>query len=48
MKVLLIHLGYATYEQMPSGAVGNCGYIKFEADGTDFFVKETDNIRVVR
>lgn len=48
MKVLLIHLGYATYEAMPSGSVGNCGFIKLEADGSEFQVKEIDNIKVVR
>lgn len=47
MKVLLIHLGYVTYEQVPPGSVGNCGYIKLEADGSDFFVQETDNIRIL-
>lgn len=48
MKVLLVHLGFATYEAMPSGSVGNCGYIKLEADGSEFRIKEIDNIKVAR
>lgn len=48
MKALLVHLGYVTYKQVPGGAVGNCGHIKLESDGTDFFVKGTQNVTILR
>ena len=38
MKVLLIHLGYATYGNVV--LVKNNGYIKLTSDGVDFFIKE--------
>lgn len=44
MKHFLIHIGYATYDQLPEGAIENCSYIKMESDGIDFFVKETKRI----
>lgn len=48
MKALLLHLGYADPDSMPPGAVQNCGFIKLESDGTDFFVKETQRIILSR
>lgn len=44
MRALLIHLGFATYSNLPPGAIENCSYIKLDSDGTDFFIKETKNI----
>ncbi len=44
MRVFLIHVGFATYEQLPHGAIDNTAYIKLESDGVDFFVRETVGI----
>lgn len=41
MRSLLIHLGWATFEELPSRSVENTGYIVVDSDGVDFFVKET-------
>lgn len=46
MRVVLVHLGYATYEQLPPGrpTIDNLAVIKLESDGVDFFVKETEGV----
>ncbi|MFZ6034599.1 MAG: histidine phosphatase family protein [Patescibacteria group bacterium] len=44
MRALLIHLGFGTYETLPSGSIGNLGYFKLKSDGVDFFVEETYQI----
>jgi alpha-ribazole phosphatase len=46
IRVLLIHLGWATYEEIPdgSGAVSNTGYVKILCDGTDFKIEEVKGI----
>ena len=44
MRTLLVHLGFASSEQMPRGAIENTGYIKLRSDGTDFFIDETVGI----
>ena len=44
MRYLLIHLGFGTYTNLPTGSIGNTAYIKLETDGVDFFVKETKGI----
>jgi len=41
MRILLIHLGYGTPQELSAGVVKNTGYIKLISDGIDFFVKET-------
>lgn len=48
MRVFLMHLGWATPQELVSGAVGNTAYIKLESDGTDFFVKQTHGINKVK
>lgn len=40
MRSLLTHLGFATFDQLPSGSIDNTGYFILESDGVDFFVKE--------
>lgn len=47
MRILLIHLGWAEYEELPSGAIGNTGYIILESDGTDFYVKTVVGIEKI-
>lgn len=44
MRYLLIHLGFATHATLPTGAIGNLGFVKLKSDGVDFFVKETKGI----
>lgn len=41
MRILLIHTGFAKYDDLPAGSIDNTGYIKLVTDGVDFFVKET-------
>lgn len=41
MRSLLVHLGWATYDELPHSTIKNTGYILLESDGVDFFVKET-------
>lgn len=45
LRTLLIHLGYFTYKNIPSGAVENAGYIKLKSDGVDFFVEEVSGVK---
>jgi broad specificity phosphatase PhoE len=44
MRSLLVHLGYAVFKNLQSGAIENTGYIKLESDGIDFFIKETAGV----
>lgn len=44
MKVLLVHLGFAKYDQLPSGCIENTGYFILKSDGTEFFIEETEGI----
>lgn len=41
MRSLLIHLGFAEYDELPAFSIDNLGYCVLESDGVDFFVKET-------
>ena len=47
IRTFLIHLGFAEYEQLPSGSIKNTGYAVIESDGVDFFVKETSGINII-
>jgi 2,3-bisphosphoglycerate-dependent phosphoglycerate mutase len=40
MRVLLVALGFATFEQLPQGAIVNTGYIKFIFNGEQFTIAE--------
>jgi broad specificity phosphatase PhoE len=44
MRALLMHLGYATFDELRGRSVENTAYIKLDSDGIDFFVKETKGI----
>ncbi len=44
LKSLLIHLGYATYQELKHGSIPNASYIVIESDGVDFFIQETVGI----
>jgi broad specificity phosphatase PhoE len=45
MRNLLTHLGYAKFDELAAGVIENTGYVILEADGTDFFIKETHGIQ---
>lgn len=45
IRTLLIHLGYAPREKIPSGSFGNCGYITLQCDGVDFFIKDVVGLK---
>ncbi|MBI4098153.1 MAG: histidine phosphatase family protein [Candidatus Levybacteria bacterium] len=44
MRCLLKFLGWAEFDEIPSGSIANLGYFVLESDGTEFFVKETHGI----
>lgn len=44
LRALLIHLGFATDDQLPPGSVSNTAYIKLKSDGIDFFIEETKGV----
>ncbi|MBI2644913.1 histidine phosphatase family protein [Candidatus Uhrbacteria bacterium] len=44
MRAFLIHLGWGTFENLPSGSVKNASYFVLNCDGVDFFVKEVHRI----
>ena len=46
MKALLIHLGYAGYDELPPGSIENAGYIILECDGVDFFIKDVKGVNM--
>lgn len=46
IKHFLVHLGFAKREELPVGAIANTAYIKLRTDGVEFFVKETEGIKL--
>lgn len=48
MRAFLIHLGFGTYDEIPADAVSNCGYMKIESDGNEFFLKEVKGIKKIK
>ncbi len=44
MRSFLTHIGWAKYDELPTGTIENTGYAVLESDGVDFFVKETHGI----
>lgn len=47
IRAFLIHLGFATYRELPPYSMDNTAYIKLDSDGVDFFIKETFGIHKV-
>lgn len=45
MRVLLVYLGFASYNELPPFAIENTGYVHVVSDGTSFFVKEVSGVR---
>lgn len=44
MRTILVHLGFAVRRELPRGAIQNTGYFVLDADGVDFFIRETHGI----
>lgn len=44
MRAFLVHLGFATYDQLPVNSITNTGYAILRCDGVDFFVDHTVGI----
>ncbi|MDQ5981548.1 MAG: 2,3-bisphosphoglycerate-dependent phosphoglycerate mutase [Patescibacteria group bacterium] len=44
MRTFLMHIGYATYTELPEGSIQNSGYIKLLSDGIEFEVVETKGV----
>lgn len=44
MRALLVHLGFATFQELPSESIKNTGYVVLRCDGTDFFIDKTSGI----
>lgn len=40
LRTFLIHLGFASRNELPYGALSNSGYIKLRSDGVDFIIDE--------
>jgi len=47
MRVLLIHLGFATNKTLPPGTIDNTAYFTLLSDGVDFYIEETKGIHPV-
>ncbi len=46
LRILLIHLGLATYQTLPLKSISNASYIKLKSDGVDFYVDEMKGIKI--
>lgn len=44
MRSFLVHLGYATFKELPAHSLENTGYFILESDGVDFFLREVHGI----
>lgn len=44
IRCTLTKLGWASFDELPDGAVDNTGYVLLESDGVDFSIKETYGI----
>jgi broad specificity phosphatase PhoE len=44
MRALLIHLGYFSYQELPTESISNSGYVVLRSDGTEFFIDKTVGI----
>jgi broad specificity phosphatase PhoE len=44
MRTLLVALGFATFDELPGGAIAHSGYIQFISDGEHFSIGEMDGV----
>lgn len=47
MKSLLTYLGWAKFDELPSGTIENTGYFVLETDGEKFLIRETSGIHKI-
>ncbi len=47
MRMFLIKLGFAAYDELPPRHIENTGYFVLQSDGVDFFIKETHGVHKV-
>ena len=47
MRMALMKMGFGDYKNLIPGSIKNGGWVKFETDGVDFFIKESDGIRKI-
>lgn len=40
LRLLLIHLGYGSYKELPPFSIANTGYVVLASDGVEFKIKE--------
>lgn len=45
IRQALMKMGFGNYDTLPPGSVHNGGWVKFESDGVDFYIKETEGIK---
>lgn len=45
MHLVLIHLGFATHDELHPWLISNLAYVILESDGVDFFVRKVKGIR---
>jgi len=45
MRAFLLHIGFATKEQLPPGSIDNTAFVKLKSDGVEFEVLETEGVR---
>ncbi len=48
MRMFLIKLGFATYDELPPKHIENTGYFVLQSDGVDFFIKEAHGVHKVQ
>lgn len=46
MRAVLVHVGYATYQELNTLTIYNTGYFVLESDGVEFEIKKTEGIEV--
>ena len=46
MRTLLIHLGFATYDNFTEGQIDNLAYVKLKSNGVEFFMEETKGVKI--
>ncbi len=46
LRMLLLHTGYATYEELDKYTLVNGAYVTFQTDGADFFINEVVGLKL--
>ena len=48
LRTFLVHIGFASSSELPSGSISNGGYVKILSDGLDFIVKKAVGLKMVK